>query len=347
MIDIKTAREDIAKLHADATAHLEKYSTEAAPEADQKAQDERFAKMEQLTAKVAEAEKLAKYAYSKQPANGHVAIISDKSPDQVRIEVGNTVDTSREGYARAVSEWVRTGEVPEGYAAITTATGSGIMLPSIVASPLTPVKTNPFRRAYAMLGMTPESFGTTATVNVPVITSSSGGVITEGQSNTPSDGAPSVGNIALACQGYHSGTYWYSNMVIAAQTWDVTTSTLPALVGAEDYGWGVAIATAIIADATITQKVYTASDSDGGANIEDLDKLNQGFGLLYDSNKVIILGLDAYNSYEALRDTIGFPILQRNDVQNEHFLAYKGTPVIKSDGQGSRYCNQLEWIPFA
>jgi HK97 family phage major capsid protein len=332
MIDIKSAREEMARIHSEATAHVEKFSADTATATDDeaKAQDARFERMEKLAKQIDDSQKLAKFAFSKEQPVAARAILPAKSADQIAIESPMQVDQSREGYAKAVSEWVRTGEVPEAYATITTTTGSGILLPKIVSAPIFPIKTNVYRRALSALGQSPESYGTTATVASPVITPAAGGAITEGQQNTcGNDNAPSVGVINLAATGYHSGAFWYSNQVLMAETWDVTTSTLPALKAAEDYGFAKAITAAIKADSAITQTTATASIST--LTLDNLDALNQLLLVPFDSNKFIILSTAAYNAAETLKDGQGFPIMARNDVQNDHFIAYKGTPVYKDD----------------
>jgi HK97 family phage major capsid protein len=329
MFDIKTAREEMARIHADATSHVEKFAKDDAKPTDDEAkgQDARFARLEKLAADVDAAEKLAKFAFSGEQKVSAKIVKDVKHPDQIVAETPAIADISREGYAKALSSWAR-GDDAEDYATITVS-GNSSIVPKVVSQPITPVKTNVYRRAYAAMGLKPESYGNTAPAVTPVITSSAGGLIPEGTQNTSNDASPTIETITLNAHGYQSSTFWYSNEMINAQSWDVTTSTLPALQGARDYGFSKAITAALKADSGITQTSTTASTTT--VVIDNLDALNQSFGMLYDSNKVIILSVTAYNLFERLKDSQGFPLLQRNDVQGEHFLAYKGTPVYKDD----------------
>jgi hypothetical protein len=109
----------------------------------------------------------------------------------------------------------------------------------------------------------------------------------------------------------------------------VTTSTLPALQGAREYGFASAISAAIIADSTITTTVTTPSPTT--IALATLDALVTASSLLYDQDKAIFVGMDTYHACEALTDSNGRPIFEMFTVQTENFMAYKGVPVFKHD----------------
>ncbi|HWE95749.1 MAG TPA: phage major capsid protein [Tepidisphaeraceae bacterium] len=336
MFDIKTAREEMKKLHDEATAHVEKYSAADAQPTDEdtKAQDARFARLEKLRSDIEASEKLARFAFTKEePKDGSKvtakAVPVQKTPDHIAAELASKPrdSYSRDEYASGLSSWVR-GDEREDYATITVS-GNSAIVPQVVTSPITPIKYNCYRAAAEKLGFKPESYGNTAPAVSPVISSTSGGAIPEGTQNTQNDANPSIGNITLAAHGYQSKTYWYSNEMINAQSFDVTTSTLPALQGAREYGFASAISAALIADGSITQSV--TSPTHNTVSLANLDSLIHAFNLFYDANKVIFLNMDVYNACESLLDSNGRPIFEMFTIQDESFKAYKGVPVFKHD----------------
>jgi HK97 family phage major capsid protein len=329
MFDIKTAREEMAKLHNEASQHVEKFSKAEVTATDDEstAQKARFERLEKLAADIDSAEKLAKYAFSKEQTTPTVKAVRDiKHPDHVAFESPAPAPT-RETYAQQLSSWVR-GDEREDYATITVS-GNSAIVPVAVSAPLTPTKYNCYRAAYLKLGYKPESFGNTSPNVIPIITSTSGGLISEGTQDTAYDADPSVASMTLHAHGYQSKTYWYSNEMINAQQWDVTSSTLPALQGAREYGLASAISAAIIADDTITQSVSTASSTT--ITIDNLDDLIHSFALLYDADKVIFLNMDTYAACEQLKDSNGRPIFEFQTIQDDSFTSYKGVPVFKHD----------------
>jgi HK97 family phage major capsid protein len=235
---------------------------------------------------------------------------------------------SREEYAAELSAWAK--DEKDEYAAITVS-GNSAIVPQSVSKPITPVTYNPFRAAYSKLGLTPESFGNTAPVVMPVITSTSGGLIPEGTLNTPNDASPAVGTIALSANGYQSKTYWYSNELINSESWDVTSSTLPALQGAREYGFAKAIVAAVKADSTSTFNTAVTTATHNTVTIDNLDDLIHSFTLPYDNNKAVFLGLDLWNACEKLKDSNGRPIFEMFTIQDQSFTSYKGVPVFKFD----------------
>ena len=332
MIDVKAIREEMSKLHAEASAQVSKYAAEDAgspSEEEAKAQEERFAKLDAMQVRLDAAEKLAKYSFERgEPTvQGERKSEAHKAVERFEREQDAPAALDFAAYDRAISAFVQKRN-PEEYATITSVTTNGVMLPKVVTKPLTPTRTNVYRAAMAALGMEPESLGNTSDASVPVISSTSGGPIGE-DANVNTDANPVVQAIKLTPAGYQSGTYWYSKLVVNAVDWSVSQSTLPALLSAKDYGFAKGITNAIIADASITNVVPTASAST--ITLDNLDDLNQALPMVYDTNKVIILSREAYNTAEKLKDDTGNPILSRNAVQEKPFLMFKGTLVMKDD----------------
>ena len=338
MFNIKQAREEISKLHGEATAFVEKYSTTDAPAEEQTVQDERMAKLEKLANSIKASEKLATFAYSAdakgETVKAATVLKPSKSAEQVEAETPVKADYSREGYDKGISDWVGTGQIAEEYATITTATANSLLLPKVVTAPFLPLLTNPYRKALALKGLSPVSYGSTAAVTEPIITVNSGEALPEdkvqnSQGIADVDNVPTVSGVNLTPSGFHSKTVWISGLQLAANNWSFSASTLPALIAAKDNGFAKAITAAIKADANITQTVTTPTPST--ISLDTFDNAKEGLPTVFDSNKVFILGRSAYLAAEKIRDSTGMPIFAHNDVQGLSFLSFKGIPVFKDD----------------
>lgn len=197
------------------------------------------------------------------------------------------------------------------------------------AEPIVPTHANVFREAHALHGVQVITTGTTADMKIPVLDASAGGAVAENASSE-TENAPSLAQtIALTPSTYQSGSAWFSNMVLAANDFDLVTYAQADLTYAKEQGFENAIAAAIIGDAGITQSVPTATTS--GFTYANLVDLNRKLPRKYDRQKVIILSGDAYAAAEKLvGDTDGQPILNK-DPQNQELLRFNGTPVLRCD----------------
>ncbi len=100
---------------------------------------------------------------------------------------------------------------------ITTATQSGIFLPVEVVQPLVPTAPNTFRQAFTVYGLQPLSTPMTSKINVPVLTATAGGAVSE-TANTETENEPGTsGSIVSQPATYHSGT-WFSNLNLPPTT---------------------------------------------------------------------------------------------------------------------------------
>ncbi len=328
MIEIKSLQEKLSALHEATAQFAENVST---PEA-QAELDAKFAEMDGIQKQIDNAHKLAAYKLAAGEVVKPVASAAQKAYEAseargqvARFATAENIDHAQ--FAASLSEWFNTGQMDAQFATITTATGSGVMLPKYVGAPITPVRSNVYRKAMELFGVQAETYGHTAVQVSPVISSSSGGAFGEDE-DEDIDGAPSVGNITTTPGGYHSGTYWFSGLQTNAVGWDITVSTLPALKSAKDYGLAKAISAAVIADSGIPNQA-TASIST--LTLDNLDDAIAQLPAIYENKVAIVLQSAAYNVLDKLKDTTGVPILTRNDVQGLSFRSYKGHPVLKDD----------------
>lgn len=339
MIDISKIREEMARIHVEATAH-ETYAAgegvEVKPD-EQAAQDARIAQLEKYAKAIENAEKLAKFAYSgERPADvpevkRPTVVMPTKSADEKAVEAYNAQPAKkmdREAYAAELSAWVR-GDAPETYAAITTTSGSGAFLPLQVTKGINLVNVNPYRAALAAIGKSTVSYGSTAKVTNPVVTPFAGSALAEdGSSDTSADANAKLAKIVHTPSGFQSGTFWYSGLEIEALTYDITSSHLPALAAASDYAAAAAVTAAIKADAAITSanaNVTTASTTT--ITQANIDAALNRLAMVYRAGRVLHLSPTAYALVEALADTTNKPLLTP-DLQNQTLLRYRGVPVI-------------------
>lgn len=336
MIDIKTVREEMARIHAEASTFVETYAN-AEPTAEQQAeQDARMARLDKLAVSIDAAERLARYAYTGERPEGVEAkrpaiVLPSKSKDEQAVEAYAAAPSKkldRDAYAAELSAWVK-GEDRDAYAAITTTGNSGALLPVSVRQSINLVNVNPYRQGLAVLGKSPVSYGSTEKVVNPVVSPFAGSALPEdGTTDTDANAPAKLGTIVHTPKGFQSGTFWYSGLEIGALSYDVTASHLPALAAASDYAAAAALTAAIKADAAITSanaNVTTASTTTiTQANIDAA--LNRVLPV-YRSGRVLHLSPTAYALVEALADSTGKPILTP-DLQNQTLLRYRGVPVV-------------------
>lgn len=331
-------REEFTRLHTEATGVIEAAAKDNRELTDdeKKANEKRFNRMNAIKTTLDEKAKFAKLALQDDPeARGTVQKPADapgrdafqRSENRQTIDANGKID--RQEFNKALCGWALSGTMDRKFATITTATSSNALLPRQIAEPIVPTHANVFREAHALWGVLPISTGTTADMKIPVLDASAGGTVAE-DASSETENAPSLAQtITLTPSTYQSGTAWFSNMVLAANDFDLVTYAQADLTYAKEQGLENAIAAAIIGDGGISQNASTATTS--GFTYGDLVDLNRKLPRKYDRQKVIILSAEAYAAAEKLvGDTDGHPILNK-DPQNQELLRFNGTPVLRCD----------------
>lgn len=352
-----TLREEFSRLHGEIGTVLKAASDagrELSPD-ETSANELRFTRMDAIQAMLGQEERLAAYEFSNGGADVELPVVHPGAaevdggagqaglpaagqpagvqrfmqiPSDAVIEIGET-RVDRKQFTRAVNDWARSGNMDRRFATITTATNSGILLPKTVATPITPTYVNVLREAHNVLGVDPVSTASTEELDYPVLSATAGGQVAE-NAGAETENEPDLANsIKLICKTYQSGTCYFSNMQLAATSFDLYAATLPSLAFSKELGLESTIVAGIVADATITQIVPQATDA--GFTYGNLVSLNRALPKKYDFLKVIVLSKDAYTAAEALVDSQGRPILTYVDPQRTSLKFFNGTPVLRSD----------------
>lgn len=328
MFDLKATREEFAQIHAETEKLVIESKDRDLTEDETKAQADRFAKMDKLQKLIDDNQKLAKYAFAN---NSPEVTLPAKSADQVsfeNIEFATDDKFDKVKFAKAATDWCKTGQMRQEFANITTASQSGILLPSSVSTPILPNAVNTFRAAFNVVGLPVSSFPTAAVRKLPVMDAAAGGVVSE-TASSETENAPSLSkSITLTFSTYQSGSVYFSNQELAAVDYDLLGEVLPQMYYSKELGLESAIATAITGDAGITQSVAASTVS--AFTYKNLVSLNRSLPKKYDFNKVIILSKTAFAFAEGLTDTTNKPVLCP-DPQNQQLLRFNGTPVLRSD----------------
>ena len=335
-MNLSTLRDEYTTLHTAANAALEKFVTEKRdPTAEEQTEhDKQFSRMKQIKQQMDKAQELASIAFNDKAENVELPkeIPGRAEKEQVEIKIGHTFDAKtfdRKEFAKALNKWAITGDMPSKFATITSATASGVLLPTDVESVIVPSAPNTIREALAIYDL--ESFKTpgTETINLPVADATAGGVVAE-TANSETENEPAfTETIALPVSTYQSGSSWFSNKELMAVNFDLMSATLPALAYSKELGLESNIFSTMIADGGITQSVATATVS--GYTYANLVSLNRALPKKFNGMKFIVLGKNAYTAAENLTTTTGYPILNALDSQNSSLKYFNGTPVLWSD----------------
>jgi HK97 family phage major capsid protein len=331
---LKNLREEFSKLHDEATALVEAAAKDNRELTDEERQENetRFSRMNQIKSIVDEHARFAALALAGAGIAGAVQTPKD-APGREEFERGRAeIDPAkidRAEFSRAVRQWAQSGQIPEKFATITTATQSGILLPKSVVAPITPVGANAFREGFAAWGIpVMETVGDTSTINIPVLDPAAGGQVAENASSETENAPTLAESIVSTVKTYQSGSVYYSNLQLSATSFDLLQATVPMLEANKELGLESTIAAAMIGDAGITQSVTTSSAT--GFTFGDLVRLNNALPKRYQMFKVILLSASAFSAAESLTDEQGRPVMVP-DAQNQSLKRIGGTPVFRSD----------------
>ncbi len=232
----------------------------------------------------------------------------------------------RAKFSKAFAGWAHEGSIATEFATITTATQSGILLPVEVSAPITPQAINTFRQAYGLWGVPVMSTPTTGEITIPVLNATAGGLVAE-TASSETDGTPGLTeSIVSKCGTYQSGSVYFSNMVLAAQEYDLVAYTIPALSYSKELGLESAMTAAIIADAALTNVTTTAGNVT--ITVADLEALDQALPKKFQMQKVIMLSATAYSQACGLTFSSGPFVLT---VDANGVRRFNGTPVLRND----------------
>jgi HK97 family phage major capsid protein len=350
--DPKIAREEFTTLHA-ATSKLVNDAAAAKRDltADEQVTfDKNFTRMEAIKRQEENNTRLATLAFNNERGEGGSITLSvEPGQGTPQIEVFDANELKKpelqlirkgfnawikngampEKFSNRINELVRTGQLPQNFATITSATASGAFLPKEVIEPLIPVAPNTFRQGLMAWGVQPMKTPTAEDISIPVASPVGAGAVVSETANSETENEATLTNsILLHCQTYQSGTTWFSNQVLMSVNFDLFSEMLPALTYAKELGFEAAAMSGISGDSGITQSVASATVS--GLTYNNLVSLNRILPKRYQYLKVIVLNKAAYIAAEQLVTSTGYPILVP-DAQNQELKRFNGTPVVFTD----------------
>lgn len=327
-MDTKTLRDEYSALHAETEKVIEAAVSEGRElKADEKeANERRYARLEQLKSLFDEQTKFAKFAFESgkvqlpQEAPGKAAVLENRGDEPKSF--------NKEQFAKALNTWKHTGQMDRQFATITTATGSGIMLPRSIATPIFPSAQNVFRQAHDLLGVPVLYTDGTSDWNQPIIELGAGASVAENASSETENAHDVTKGFALNATTYQSGSVWFSNKQLKAVDFDIVSQLVPELYNSVEDGVESAIAANIIANGSLDEYQI---DSASGWGWDDINGMvNDVFTRKYDSMKFIVLSRTAYSLLSASTDLNGQPLMI-NDTQLKSVKTVMGVPVLRSD----------------
>jgi HK97 family phage major capsid protein len=357
-MDLTALRQELATLHT-AGETLIKTAADAKRDftADEKTtSDAQFSRMAEIKSVLDRQAKLAEFAFTAKtdavelpsaPAGQpDVITVSDRFDATDRTEVAAMIAKvgGRKAYAKAVNDWMRTGNVDQRFATITGSTASGILMPTDVMAPITPIALNVFREALQAYGLEPWKTPSTRNINLPIYTAAAGSTVS-GTATSETEQEPALTeSINSTIVTYHSGNLWFENRELMAVDFDLLSASVPAMSYSKELALESATITALVADSAITASVATTTVS--GFTYANFVSLNRVLPKRYQANKVIVLSKPAYTAAENLVTTTGFPLLNQ-DAQNQQLKRFNGTPVVYSEYLAAFGANNVVGLVFS
>lgn len=334
--------EEFASVKAEASTVIEKAKSENRDLTgeEREANEKRFARLDSIKAMVADENRLAgaaieqySAAVKSQLAGGMTGEPTAKADAAIVREM-----YGRKAHVKAIEDYIRFGTVPQNREefAITTSTGSGVLLPKDVA-PIVTIRRifNPIFAALAAYGLKPLLTQGTETISIPLFDDSAvdGALTSEGAtSETTGPGDPSAANgdggvagIQLAAKLFDSGVVWNSNTQLSAITYDLLGYLNPMLDKRIDHKQSVAWCAQVGTNAT----AYVGS-SPTGITYADLVGWTHALKPEYRADGCFVINDGLLQAIETLVDTLGRP-LYRQSIADNVPDTLMGYPVFVTD----------------
>ena len=352
-VTIKGLREELSKLLKTGTDLVNLAATEKREFSDVEKTtfDTNAKRMDELKASIDRLNKLAEHQYSAGTAELPAEPAGADEKRRIEIKVGETFDRKRPEHRaefnKAVNSWILTGRMDRRFATITGATDNGILMPTDVAAPITPMALNVFREALQAYGMEPWKTPSTRNINLPIYTAAAGNKI-DPTATTESEQEPELTeSIASVIATYSSENLWFENRELAALDYDLLGATIPAMSYAKELALESDVITTVTGDSNVTGNSYAvATATVSGFTYANFVSLNRTLPKRYQQNKVIVLSKAAYSAAENLVTTTGFPLLNQ-DAQNQQLKRFNGTPVVYSEYLASFGANNIVGLIFS
>jgi HK97 family phage major capsid protein len=328
----KQLRDEFGRLHGEATAVIEKAAGENRElTADEKSGNEtRFGRMKQIKDLLDEDARFAGLALvgdPAAPAGGTVTTPTDapgrtefqQQGEQFAPRPGETPEAAQfRQHKAAVNQFIRTGLAPQGLKfTLTTGSGSGVLLPTAVGTPVVIKRQrNPFRAALMARGLQVIRTDGMEQMTVPIFDDSANAGFTIAQDSTAENNAdPAVSSLTLGADLLDSGTVWSSNTLLNSLTYDLLGYLQPMLEARIENREVAVWTAAVVAGATVGKT--TASTN--GVTYGELLDWQHSIPAERRGDGVFFLSDGLFRAIRGLVDSTGQPIYQeslRDDAPN-------------------------------
>ena len=230
-------------------------------------------------------------------------------------------------HREAVNHYIRTGETRTAKFSLTTGSGSGVLLPVTVGTPIVLKRLlNPVRAALLARGRVPIVTDGMENLVIPVFDDSANTADVIAQDSTSQNNKdPAVSGITLGAGLYDSGTIWSSNTLLQSTGFDLLGYLEPMLDERIDRTQLTAWFTSLIA---ATVGVTTASTT--GITYNELLNWQHSIPLARRTNGVFFVSDGLLRALRGLVDTTGRPLYQES-LRDDAPDLLLGWPLIVTD----------------
>ena len=329
-------RTEFNNLHTASATVFTAAETEGRPLTDEErtAHDTRFARMQQIKRTLDEHAQFAGLQLAAGTAQTPVTPPGQAEAQTEAERQGFTAakpatDAERkQQFGQAFNHYVRTGEIRTAKFTLTTSSGSEVMMPVSVGTPIVLKRLlNPIRAALLARFRVPIMTDGMEALKIPVFDDSANTADVIAQDSTSQNNKdPAVTGITLAAPLYDSGTIWSSNTLLQSVGFDLLAYLEPMLDERLDRAQLTAWFTSLIA---ATVGVTTASTT--GITYNELLNWQHSIPLPRRTNGVFFVSDGLLRALRGLVDGNGHPIYQeslRDDAPN----TLLGWPIFVTDG---------------
>lgn len=343
-MDTKALRDEFAQVQHDAQALITLTATEkrAYTAAEKTANEQRYARLDQIKALFDEERRFAALALEKgtvelpaepqgraefNAAEGRQVTDNAGANAGLQFEMnGKRFDLN--AYKKALNTFAQTGQMRQEFT-VTSTTQSGAFLPKEVLNPITVKRLqNAWRGVLDATGFKPIELSRMETISLPVAddTANVGQAQSESATAGTTQDADNTKSLTIAPTLYGSKQMFFSNTMILAQSFDVMAFVLPILQKRVDKVQESTWTTAIMATGTVGKT--TASPT--VITYAELMAWEHSLAAAYRTDACFVLSDTLYQALRGLVDSNNRPVMDL-DPTNVFAAKIHNRPVLISD----------------
>lgn len=353
--NIAQLREEFSRVHGEAQSLIDGAIKDGKEldDAAKKANEARFARLDQIKTIIDQEQRLAGLAFSNGRTQTETEMPGCKETERaegLRKAFGRNPSPYETRFAKADGSWdetalrrevnqfARTGQASPELFTVSTGTGSGAYLPKDILGPVTVRRNyNAWRAAAVAYGGSVMELSEMASFSLPVAddTSNTG----QSQSETATSGTsqdPTDASLSFTPRLYSSKQFWYSNTMVLGQSFDVMAFTQNMAVKRLEKIRESAWTTTITTNGTVGKTCAAA----GAITYAEIIAFEHSLNVAYRSDAAFVLSDNAYQIIRGITDSYGRPIFDE-DPTNVFMGKIHGKPVLVCDYLSSMGANNL------